>query len=148
VTPVLAMLGALARAGSQRTVWWVHGARSGAEHSFAAEARALLSKLPAARLHVRYSRPQPNDRRGLDFNEVGRIDLDALLQLGVAGDADFYLCGPAGFLRELTGAQLGWGVEPTRLHRAVFGPEPRDDAPDPHPPPRAVAPRSRSAAPR
>src|SRR5918999_863329 len=70
VTPVLAMLGALARTGSPRPVWWVHGARSGAEHSFADEAHALLSKLPAARSHVRYSRPQPDDRRGLDFDEV------------------------------------------------------------------------------
>jgi ferredoxin-NADP reductase/MOSC domain-containing protein YiiM len=150
VTPVLAMLGALARTASQRPIWWVHGARSGTEHAFAAEARALLSKLPAACSHVRYSRPTPNDRRGLDFDEAGRIDLDALLELGVPRDADFYLCGPPTFLRELTGALLGWGVEPTRLHREIFGPEPREDAPPPTRPPgrRAGAPRSRSAAPR
>jgi ferredoxin len=45
------------------------------------------------------------------------------------------VCGPTGFLRELTAALLGWGVEPGRLHREVFGPEPREDAPGPHPPP-------------
>jgi ferredoxin-NADP reductase len=135
VTPVLAMLGALARAGSQRSIWWVHGARSGAEHAFAAEARDLLSRLPATRSHVRYSRPRPEDRQGLDFDEPGRIDLEALLGLGVPRDADFYLCGPTGFLRELTAALLGWGVEPRRLHREVFGPEPREDAPPPPPPP-------------
>jgi ferredoxin-NADP reductase len=135
VTPVLAMLGALAQAGSPRPMWWVHGARNGDEHAFAAEARALLSSLPAARSHVRYSRPRPADRPGVDFDEVGRIDLDALLGLGVPRDADFYLCGPSAFLRDLTAALLGWGVEPARLHREVFGPEPRDDAPDPHPPP-------------
>ena len=134
VTPVLAMLGALARASSPRLVWWIHGARNGAEHAFAREARDLLSGLPAARSHVRYSRPGPEDRRGLDFDDVGRIDLEALVGLGVPRDADFYLCGPTGFLRDLTAAVLGWGVEPRRLHREVFGPEPRDDAPDPHPP--------------
>jgi ferredoxin-NADP reductase/MOSC domain-containing protein YiiM len=135
VTPVLGMLGALARAGSRRPVWWIHGARSGAEHAFAAEARELLPRLPAGRSHVRYSRPDSDDRPGLDFDEVGRVDLDALLGLGVPRDADFYLCGPSAFLRELTGALLGWGVEPGRVHREVFGPEPREDAPDPHPPP-------------
>jgi ferredoxin-NADP reductase/MOSC domain-containing protein YiiM len=134
VTPVLAMLGALARIASTRAVWWVHGARSGAEHPFADEVRELLSRLPAARSHVRYSRPRRDDRPGLDYHEVGRIDLDALLDLGVPRGADFYLCGPAGFLRDLTAALLGWGVAPERLHREVFGPEPRDDAPDPHPP--------------
>jgi ferredoxin-NADP reductase/MOSC domain-containing protein YiiM len=135
VTPVLAMLGALARAGSQRSVWWLHGARSGAEHAFAREARELLSRLPSGRSHVRYSRPLPGDRRGVDFDEAGRIDLEALLELGVPRDADFYLCGPAAFLRDLTAALLGWGVDPTRLHREVFGPERSEDAPDPHPPP-------------
>jgi ferredoxin-NADP reductase/MOSC domain-containing protein YiiM len=135
VTPVLAMLGALAHAGSGRAVWWVHGARSGGEHAFAAEARELLSRLPAARSHVRYSRPRPDDRPSLDYDEAGRIDLDALLGLGVPREADFYLCGPAAFLRDLTAGLLGWGVEPERLHREVFGPEPREDAPDPHPPP-------------
>jgi ferredoxin-NADP reductase/MOSC domain-containing protein YiiM len=135
VTPVLTMLGALARAGSEREIWWLHGARSGDEHAFAAEARDLLSRLPAARSHVRYSRPRPEDRRGPDFDEVGRIDLDALLELGVPRDAHFYLCGPSAFLRELTAALLGWGADPERLQREVFGPEPREDAPDPHPPP-------------
>jgi ferredoxin-NADP reductase/MOSC domain-containing protein YiiM len=135
VTPVLAMLGALARAGSERAVWWVHGARRGADHAFAAEARALLSRLQAARSHVRYSRPQPDDRHGLDYDVAGRIDFDALLAIGVPRDADFYLCGPSAFLRDLTAALLGWGVEPRRLHREVFGPEPREDAPDPHLPP-------------
>ena len=83
---------------------------------------------------MRYSRPRPEDRHELDFDHVGRIDLDALLELGVPRDAEFYLCGPAAFLRDLTAALLGWGVEPGRLHREVFGPEPSDDAPDPHPP--------------
>jgi ferredoxin-NADP reductase/MOSC domain-containing protein YiiM len=134
VTPVLAMLGALVRAGSSRPVWWIHGARSAAEHPFAAQARELLSRLPAARSHVRYSRPQRDDRNGVDYDQIGRIDLDCLLELAVPRDADFYLCGPAAFMRELTAALLAWGVEPARLHREVFGPEPREDAPDPHPP--------------
>jgi ferredoxin-NADP reductase/MOSC domain-containing protein YiiM len=135
VTPALAMLGALAQTRSERAVWWVHGARSGAEHSFAAEARELLSQLPAAHSHVRYSRPEPEDRQGLDYDAAGRIDLDALLELGIPRESEFFLCGPAPFLRDLTAGLLGWGVEPARLHREVFGPEPRDDAPDPHPPP-------------
>jgi len=134
VTPVLAMLGALARDRSERPLSWVHGARNGSEHSFAAEARELLARLPAARSNVRYSRPEPDDRRGIDFDEVGRIDLETLLALGVPRDADFYLCGPPAFLDDLTAGLLSWGVDPVRLHREVFGPEPREDAPNPHPP--------------
>jgi ferredoxin-NADP reductase/MOSC domain-containing protein YiiM len=135
VTPVLAMLGALARVGSRRAVWWLHGARSGAEHAFAAAAREHLSRLPDACAHVRYSRPRGEDRQGVDFDEAGRIDLETVLELGVPREAHFYMCGPPAFLRELSAGLLSWGVGPERLHREVFGPEPRDDAPDPHPPP-------------
>jgi hypothetical protein len=36
-TPVLAMLNALAEQHSGRQIWWLHGARNGNEHSFAAD---------------------------------------------------------------------------------------------------------------
>ena len=62
-TPVLAMLQALAEEHSDREIWWLHGARSSRDHSFAAEAQALLASLPNVRAHVYYSRPGPNDRR-------------------------------------------------------------------------------------
>ncbi len=134
VTPVLAMLGALARSGGDRPVWWVHGARDGSEHAFADEARRLLSGLPAGRSHVGYSRPRPTDRPGIDFDAAGRIDIRALVELGVPRDADFYLCGPSSFLHELTAALHDQGVDPGRLRRERFGPEPRENAPDPHAP--------------
>ncbi len=50
-TPVLAMLQALAEEHSEREIWWLHGARSGRDHAFAAEARALARLAP--------ERPQP-----------------------------------------------------------------------------------------
>ena len=49
VTPVLAMLQALAEEHADREVWWLHGARSGRDHAFAAEARTLLASLPNVR---------------------------------------------------------------------------------------------------
>jgi ferredoxin-NADP reductase len=72
LTPVLAMLHALAAGGSRREIWWVHGARNGAEHAFAAEAGALLKLLPQGHSHVRYSAPLPTDRPAVDFDAAGR----------------------------------------------------------------------------
>ncbi|MGH3083106.1 MAG: hypothetical protein ACRDNP_03430 [Gaiellaceae bacterium] len=60
-TPVLAILVALSAAGSHRRVWWVHGARNRAEHSFAEEARRLLETLANGHRLVRYSRPAAED---------------------------------------------------------------------------------------
>ena len=67
-TPVLAMLKALAEEHSDREIWWLHGARSSRDHSFAAETRTLLASLPNVRTDVCYSRPGPNDLEGRDFD--------------------------------------------------------------------------------
>ena len=73
VTPVLAMLHALHDSRSTRDIWWLHGARNGAEHAFAQEARSLLATLPNARSRVWYSRPGPDDHLGTDYDELGHI---------------------------------------------------------------------------
>src|SRR4051794_23919435 len=54
-TPVLAMLHALADEASPRPVWWLHGARNHAEHSFEQEVLDLLALLPDSHGTVRYS---------------------------------------------------------------------------------------------
>src|SRR5689334_13431616 len=63
-TPVLAMLNELARERSGREIWWLHGARSGRDHPFAAEARTLLALLPNGRSHICYTRRGPHDVAG------------------------------------------------------------------------------------
>jgi ferredoxin-NADP reductase len=70
-TPVLAMLYALAKEHSDREIWWLHGARSGRDQSFATEARPLLASLPHVRTHVYYSCPGSDDREGRDFDGAG-----------------------------------------------------------------------------
>lgn len=120
-TPVLAMLHALAAAHTQRDVWWIHGARDGAEHAFADEARARLDALPHAHRHIRYSAPGPADRPAVDFDAPGRVNLPVLLELGVSRDADFYLCGPPAFMTELTASLAAWGVASARIHSETFG---------------------------
>jgi ferredoxin-NADP reductase/MOSC domain-containing protein YiiM/ferredoxin len=121
LTPVLAMLRALAAGASRREVWWIHGARNGGENAFAAEAQALLKSLPRSHSHICYSAPGPTDRPGIDFDGAGRLDVGVLQALGAPREADFYLCGPASFMRALTADLLTWGVSAERLHSENFG---------------------------
>jgi ferredoxin-NADP reductase/MOSC domain-containing protein YiiM/ferredoxin len=121
-TPVLAMLHALAAAGSAREVWWLQAARDGAERPFAAEVAALLAGLPNARSHVWFSRPGPQDEPGRDYDSAGRMSADALKDL--PADADAYLCGPAAFLTDVTAALVASGVPAGRIHAEIFGAQP------------------------
>ena len=95
---MLAMLHALASARSRQQIWWLHGARNHAEHSFAQESRELLKTLPNGRSYIAYSKPDPKDQLGRDYDVAGRLSVPMLDQLGVPREADFYLCGPAAFL--------------------------------------------------
>jgi ferredoxin-NADP reductase/ferredoxin len=121
-TPVLAMLHVLAAQGSRRVVWWLFGGRNRDEHPLREESRGLVRALPGGHAHVRYSRPRAADVPGTDFDAPGRLDVAALEEVGVPRDADFYLCGPSAFLRDLTGGLEAWGVATGRIHTEVFGP--------------------------
>jgi ferredoxin-NADP reductase/ferredoxin len=121
LTPVLAMLQALAAGGSQREIWWIHGARDKAEHALAKEVQGLLKLLPRGHSHIRYSAPGPADRPAVDFDGPGRVDVKVLQALGVPREADFYLCGPAAFMSGLTADLASWGVSIERLHSENFG---------------------------
>jgi len=122
-TPVLAMLHSLASAASPREIWWIYGARNRAEHPFATESRGLLQTLVNSRSHIVYSKPDSGDEPGVDYDSVGHVDTPLLDRLGVARDADFYLCGPPSFLKQLTDSLKTWGVDSTRIHTEVFGSE-------------------------
>jgi ferredoxin-NADP reductase/MOSC domain-containing protein YiiM/ferredoxin len=120
-TPVMAMLHALAGEASTREVWWLFGARNREEHPFAEESNNLIKTLPHGRSFVRYSRPGPEDRIGIDFDESGHIVVDLLEKLGVPRNADFYLCGPSLFLRDWTAGLAALGVSDERVHSEIFG---------------------------
>jgi len=124
VTPVLAMLHALAAEGSIREVWWLHGTRNGREHPFAAEARGLLAGLAHHHSHICFSAPDPADRPGADFDSTGHLDQHLIAQLDVPRDGDFYLCGPAAFMNDLTTGLAALGVAPERIHTELFGSRP------------------------
>ena len=123
-TPVLAMLYSLSSAASHRQVWWIYGARNHAEHPFANESHGLLQTLVNSRSHIVYSKPDSEDKLGVDYDSVGHVDRPLLDRLGVTRDADFYLCGPPSFLEEVTEGLKSWGADSTRIYLEVFGQEP------------------------
>jgi ferredoxin-NADP reductase len=125
-TPVLAMLHSLAEGGSARQVVWVHVARDGEHHAFAAEVRRLMAALAHGRSYVCYSRPASLDKLGEDFDSAGRLSGSLFEEAGIPRDADVYLCGPTGFMTEMKAALAAFGISPKRIHIEIFnGSEPQ-----------------------
>jgi ferredoxin-NADP reductase/MOSC domain-containing protein YiiM len=121
VTPVLAMLGALADRRSRRPTSWIHVARCGAEHAFANEARQMIAALPRATSYVLYTQPRLEDRPGEQYDVRGRLAREHLARLRPAPDAHAYVCGPAGFMADVTAMLQGLGMHAARIHTETFG---------------------------
>jgi ferredoxin-NADP reductase/MOSC domain-containing protein YiiM/ferredoxin len=120
MTPVLAMLHALVAARSTRPVLWLHSARDGQHHPFAAEVRRLVAALTHGRSYVRYSRPDPRDKIGENFDAPGRLSRSVFDEIGMPREADVYICGPNRFMANVKEALAAFGVAPARVHAEIF----------------------------
>jgi ferredoxin-NADP reductase/MOSC domain-containing protein YiiM/ferredoxin len=109
VTPVLAMLHALAARKTARDVRWVHTSRTAAEQAFAAEAHALLASLPHGREHVYHTA------------DTGRLTPAVLSTLDLPTEAAVYLCGPEAFMTAMREAFVSLGFDAARVHSELFG---------------------------
>jgi ferredoxin-NADP reductase/MOSC domain-containing protein YiiM len=120
VTPVLAMLHALAAAHSTRPVTWLHTARDGQHHPFAGEVRRLMQTLTNGRSYICYTRPDAMDKPGGEFNAAGHFSPSVFTALGLPRDSDVYLCGPNRFMADMRTDLAGLGVAPERIHFEIF----------------------------
>jgi ferredoxin-NADP reductase/ferredoxin len=118
-TPVLAMLHALAASRSTRQVLWLHAARDGQHHPFAAEVRGLLPALAHGRSYVCYSRPDARDKISEDFDATGRLSRSVFDAVGIPEEADVYLCGPGRFMTDMNEALAAF-VPPKQIHVEIF----------------------------
>jgi ferredoxin-NADP reductase/MOSC domain-containing protein YiiM len=121
ITPMLAMLEELVRAGTRREVHFVHGARSSRELAFGREVRALVATSPRVHSHLLFSRPQPHDQLGRDYDRAGRLTVDVLEDLVPGLDGDFYVCGPVPFMADVVSGLLAVGVPEEQVRHEFFG---------------------------
>ena len=120
VTPVLAMLHALAAAHTTQQVLWLHTARDRQHHAFAAEVRRLLLPLTRGRSYVCYTRPGSRDRMGEDFDATGRLSRSSFDEIGIPREADVYLCGPTRFMADMKETLAALSVAAGRIHAEIF----------------------------
>jgi len=120
ITPLLAMLHQLAGEGGSRPVWFVHGVRDGEHHPFREEVRRLVEGRAAIQALTWYSGPLASDVHGRDYDRPGRITVDALVALTDPARAHYLLCGPAGFLADMTSGLERRGVPESRIRSESF----------------------------
>ena len=126
ITPMVSMLEALAQenatCGSQRKVWFIHGASNSQSLAFRHHVNELTSDWPEAIAHYAYSAPLPTDELGSDYQSNGRVSADLLQTLLSLDDYDYYFCGPPAFMTSIYDGLKGLNVADDRIHYEFFGP--------------------------
>jgi len=126
ITPMIAMANVIINEGLRtrqfRRTYFIHGARNGRVHAFADHVRRLAREHDSFTAHVRYSHPTEGDRLGESHDSEGHVDVALFKEVLPFDDYDFYLCGPAAFMRSLHDGLIALGVREERIRNESFGP--------------------------
>jgi ferredoxin-NADP reductase len=122
ITPMLSMAEAALTSGLKREVWFFHGCRNRDEHIQKQHLEELAAEHDSFRLHVCYSRPDPSDVAGRDYQHSGRVTADLIKELLPSSNYEFYLCGNGAFMKSITDGLEAWGVPARNIHFEAFGP--------------------------
>ena len=121
ITPVLSMLNTISESDTQREAWFFLGVNSGKDHMMKNHLKRLAKESDNVNLHICYSKPDPTDRLGEDFDERGRLSIDVMKRVLPPNNYDFYICGPAPLMQSVVPALEEWGVPKDHVHFEAFG---------------------------
>ncbi|MCK5709143.1 MAG: MOSC domain-containing protein [Deltaproteobacteria bacterium] len=122
LTPLISMLNAIVDSGSNREVWFIHGARNSAEHVMGDHIRKVAQQYDNVHVHVAYSQPLKENVEGRDYDSKGYVDVELLKNILPGNEACFYLCGPPPFMKSLFNGLLEWEVPEYLINYEFFGP--------------------------
>jgi nitric oxide dioxygenase len=124
ITPAICMFEQLARYSSQRSVLFVHATMQHSHHAFRDETRALAAAHSHTRALIYYENVTSADVQGLDYDLVGRISIDTLRPHLPQQPADYYYCGPVGFMAAVEGVLDSLNVPLSDRYSEAFAPDP------------------------
>ena len=122
ITPMMSILHWCLDEQPDRVIYLFHGVRNGREHAFKATLEELAASHRNFHLSIVYSRPNPDDVQGRDFQHTGHVDVDLLRRILPRGKQGFYVCGPPAMMESLVPALRAWGIADEDIHFEAFGP--------------------------
>ena len=121
LTPMIAMLETLAEIRPDAEVQFVHGTLDGSTHAMKDRIRTLTGS-GTRRATLFYEAPRGSDLRGRDFDRTGRITPEWLRENTPMHEAEYFVCGPTGFMASCIRGLSNAGVSSDRIHYENFGP--------------------------
>ncbi|KAI1770528.1 flavohemo protein [Hypoxylon cercidicola] len=127
LTPMISILNSTVNAGSQKRISWIHGVHASEVRAFSNHIKDVCAKDTNRNINATFfvTLPQQQDVQGVDYHFAGRVDLskvdsESSLFLGDT-HAQYYICGPYAFMKDMERYLVGVGVGEERIHLEVFG---------------------------
>ena len=120
ITPMMSMLRHLAINHASRSLLFMHGSRNRKSHALSDEMETLIKGNPNFDRHIAYSDPLPEDRIGENYDSDGRLTEGVLAAHWQGPCADYYLCGPEGFVSDIHTALRKLGTPDRQIHLETF----------------------------
>ncbi|KAJ5691901.1 hypothetical protein N7462_001324 [Penicillium macrosclerotiorum] len=127
LTPLTSMLNTLTTksAPSERKLHFIHGARSSAARAFKEHITSIQKEHSNLRSTFFNSHPSENEKQGLDYDHVGRVDLnklDGVKDLFLDDSrTEYYICGPDKFMNDVQANLMEKKVPADRIKMELFG---------------------------
>ena len=120
VVPLMAMLRARVRAGSDVPVRYLNSARSHDDLIYRSELESVSSEVEGVEVLHTLTRSKPPDWTGLE----GRVDRVMLARQAWPSFTRplCYVCGPSGFVETVANSLVSLGHQPSRIKTERFGP--------------------------
>ncbi|MCM3762489.1 NO-inducible flavohemoprotein [Alkalihalobacillus oceani] len=119
LTPLVSMLKTAVREQQERDVTFIHAAMDGKHHALRAEVDQLTAEHEHVRAFYCYEQPASEDPK---YDKAGYIDEEWLQTIIEKKNADFYFCGPVGFMKTVDQILTSWGINEEQKHYEFFGP--------------------------
>ncbi|KAJ5982821.1 hypothetical protein N7451_012921 [Penicillium sp. IBT 35674x] len=122
LTPMMSMLKTIVQQqGDARQVVFIHAARNSHVHAMREDLSHIVAENPRVNRVLFYEEATAEDKQGVDYDHVGRVNMAEIKDTAVLPDADYYICGPQPFMRAQSKSLESLGVLPDRIHMEVFG---------------------------
>ena len=121
ITPLLSMLKSITRENPDRQVFFFYGVNSREEHTFREELQSQKEINKNLKVITFYATVREQDVPGRDYDHIGFLNVDTILETVGDMDASFYVCGPGPMLDYMLGELKSRGVAQSKLHHESFG---------------------------
>ena len=121
ITPMLGIAEHVLKMQPDRRVYFYHATRDRQSHAMGSWLRTKAREHSSLQTRIFYEVVTEDDMHGVHYDEEGRMDTELLARLPELADADYYVCGPRGFMAAQIQALKRVGVDAVRIQAEVFG---------------------------